>query len=51
MLVLAYLIIFLALSAAFTYCRVASHRRRYRLAGSAVRVEPRRRLPRMSSRL
>lgn len=38
MLMFAYLIGFLALSAVFTYCRVASHRRRYRLAGSAVRL-------------
>jgi hypothetical protein len=40
MLVFAYLIIFLALSAAFTCCRVASHRRRYRLASAAIRNAP-----------
>lgn len=50
MLVFAYLIVFLALSAAFTYCRIASHRRRYRLAGSAVRITGPRRSPRADSR-
>jgi hypothetical protein len=40
MLIFAYLIMFLALSAAFTYCRLASHKRRYKLAASPVRVTP-----------
>lgn len=41
MLIVAYLTLFLALSAAFTYFRIASHRRRYHLARSAVSVRRR----------
>jgi hypothetical protein len=40
MLVFAYLVLFLGLSAAFTYCRIASHRRRYNLARPAVSGAP-----------
>ena len=38
MLIFLYLVLFLILSAAFTYFRVSSHKRRYHLARSAAKI-------------